>query len=74
MRGARSGLRGDWMAPYGMASDTSKYIVQLAEKVETISSRKPAACSLKVDQVSASDRSGYMRGARSGLRGDWMAP
>ena len=55
MRGARSGLRGDWM-------------------VETISSRKPAACSLNVVQVSASDRSGYMRGARSGLRGDWMAP
>ena len=39
-----------------------------------VAMRKPAACRLEVDQVSASDRSGYMRGARSGLRGDWRAP
>ena len=35
MRGARSGLRVDWRAPYGMASDTFTNIVQLAEKIKT---------------------------------------
>merc|ERR1739838_708042 len=37
-RSARSGLRVDWKAPYGMASDTFSKIVQLAKKQESSSS------------------------------------
>jgi len=37
-RSARSGLRVDWKAPYGMACDTFSNIVQLARQVETSSS------------------------------------
>jgi len=37
-RSARSGLRVDWKAPYGMASDTFSNIVQLARQIETSSS------------------------------------
>ena len=35
-----------------------------------VAMRKLAAYRLKVDQVSVSDGSGYMRGARSGLGGE----
>ena len=34
MRNARSGLRGDWKAPYSVACDTFSNIVRLARQVE----------------------------------------
>merc|ERR1712045_111408 len=37
-RSARSGLRVDWKAPYGMACDTFSKIVQMAKTIETRSS------------------------------------
>jgi len=37
-RSARSGLRVDWKAPYGMARDTFSKIVQIAKTIETSSS------------------------------------
>merc|ERR1719210_1719803 len=37
-RSARSGLRVDWKAPFGMARDTFSNIVQLAKRIETSSS------------------------------------
>merc|ERR1712154_538425 len=37
-RSARSGLRVDWKAPYGMARDTFSKIVQTAKSIETSSS------------------------------------
>merc|ERR1712127_310116 len=37
-RSARSGMRVDWKAPYGMARDTFSNIVQLAKKVQSSSS------------------------------------
>merc|ERR1711884_509551 len=37
-RSARSGLRVDWKAPYGMARDTFSNIVQIAKSIETKSS------------------------------------
>ena len=37
-RSARSGLRVDWRAPYGMACDTFPNVVQMVRKIETSSS------------------------------------
>merc|ERR1719429_1044822 len=39
-RSARSGLRVDWKAPYGVARDTFSNLVQMATKIETSSSDK----------------------------------